>query len=127
MYDLIYIGDKMIFIGFFGFIVVIVIALNIYDSSNLEKIEKYILKENCTEYIYTKGSYKALCENRLVEISNSFIINIEKNKIEYKYTDIESIEKKKKNIIINDKNKISFASIEDTDEFYLELEKNLKK
>ncbi len=117
----------MIFIGFFVFIAFIVIALNMYDSSNLEKIEKYILKENCTKYIYTKGSYKALCENRLIEISNSFAVNIEKNKIEYKYTDIKKINKDNKNIIINNKNKISFTNIEDMDKFYLELEKKLKK
>ena len=104
MYHLIYIGDLMIFIVLFFIIVFIVVALNMYDNSNLEKIENYITQEKCNKYIYTKGSYKALCEDRLIEIANSFSLDIKKDKKEYKYKDIRSIDKEKKNILINDKN-----------------------
>lgn len=117
----------MIFIAVFGFIAFIVFALNIYDNSNLEKIENYITQDNCTKYIYTKGSYKALCEDKLIEISNSFSVNIKEDKIEYKYVDIKSIEKEERNIIINDKNKISFSKVEEVDKFYMQLEEKLNK
>tara|TARA_B100001063_G_scaffold178473_1_gene167430 strand:+ start:7542 stop:7931 length:390 start_codon:yes stop_codon:yes gene_type:complete len=127
MYYLIYIGDRMILIGLFVFIAFIVVSLNMYDNYNLQKIEDYINKEKCEKYIYSKGSYKALCEDKLLEISNSFSIDIKKDKIEYNYKDIESIEKEKKNILINDKNKISFSKNEEIDEFYIQLEEKLNK
>lgn len=117
----------MIFIGLFVFIAFIVVSLNMYDNYNLQKIEDYINKEKCEKYIYSKGSYKALCEDKLLEISNSFSIDIKKDKIEYNYKDIESIEKEKKNILINDKNKISFSKNEEIDEFYIQLEEKLNK
>ena len=117
----------MIFIGFFGFIVLIVVILNVYDNSNLEKIQKYITEENCFEYIYSKGTYKALCEDRLLEISNSFNIDIKKDKTEYKYKDIMSIEIENKSIIINDKDKISFSKEKELNKFYKQLEEKLNK
>jgi len=117
----------MIFIVIFLLIVFIVIALNTYDNSNLKKIEDYITKQNCDKYIYSKGSYKALCEDRLLEISNSFSIDIKKDKIEYKYKDIQSIYIENKNIIINDKNKISFLKVEELNKFYTQLEEKLNK
>lgn len=117
----------MIFIGLFGFIAFVVIGLNVYDNYNLQKIEDYINKEKCKNYVYTKGSYKALCEDRLLEISNSFSIDIKKDKIEYNYKDIESIEKEKKDILINDKDKISFSKEEELNKFYSQLEEKLNK
>ena len=117
----------MIFIGLFAFIGFVVVSLNMYDNYNLQKIENYINKEKCEKYIYSKGSYKALCENRLLEISNSFNIDINKDKIEYNYKDINSIEKDKKDILINDKNKISFSKDEELDKFYIQLEEKLNK
>ena len=117
----------MIFIGLFAFIGFIVVGLNMYDDYNLQKIEDYINKEKCEKHIYSKGSYKALCEDRLLEISNSFSIDIKKDKIEYKYKDIESIEKENKNILINDKDKISFSKVEELDKFYIQLEEKLNK
>ncbi len=58
----------MIFIGLFLFIAFVVILLNLYNHSNLDKIEKYLQKSNCTEYSYSKGSYKALCEDSFKEL-----------------------------------------------------------
>ncbi|KAB7886721.1 hypothetical protein [Poseidonibacter ostreae] len=117
----------MIFIGLFLFIVFIVMALNMYDNSNLEKIENYITEKKCSNYIYTKGSYKALCKDELLEIPNSFSLDIKKDKLEYKYKDIQSIEKEDKNILINDKDKISFSKTKETDIFYMQLEEKLNK
>lgn len=117
----------MIFIGLFAFIVIIVVGLNMYDNYNLETIKDYLDKQKCEIYIYSKGSYKALCEDKLLEISNSFNIDIKKDKIEYRYEDINSIVKVKQNILINDKNKISFSKVEELDKFYRQFEEKLNK
>jgi len=127
MYYLIYIGDRMIFIGLFVFIAIVVVGLNMYDNYNLQKIEDYINKEKCEKYIYSKGSYKALCQDKILEISNSFSIDIKQDKIEYNYKDIESIDKEKKNILINDRDKISFSKDEELENFYIQLEEKLNK
>lgn len=127
MYYLIYIGDIMIFIGLFVFIAFIVVALNMYDDYNLKKIENYVIKEKCESYIYTKGSYKALCEDRLLEISNSFNVNIKADKKEFIYKNIKSVDIDNKNIVINEKEKISFSKKDELNSFYKKLEEKLNK
>lgn len=127
MYYLIYIGDKMIFIALFGFIFFVVIALNMYDNHNLQTIEDYIKKEKCDSFIYTKGSYKALCEDRLLEVANSFNLDIKTQKKEFIYKDVKDIYIDKKSIIINDKEKISFSKDEELNTFYKNLEEKLNK
>jgi len=117
----------MIFIVFFGFIVIVVISLNIYDGYNLKKIEEYINNLNCEKYIYSKGSYKALCEDKLLEIPNSFNVDVKIDKKEFRYEDIKSLDIDKKSIMINDKEKISFSKEEELNSFYKKLEKNLNK
>ena len=117
----------MIFIALFGFIAIVVISLNVYDEYNLKKIEEYINNLNCEKYIYSKGSYKALCEDRLLEIPNSFTVDVKVDKKEFIYADINSLDIDKKSIIINDKEKISFSKEEELNSFYKKLEKNLNK
>lgn len=79
----------MIFIGLFLIIAIVVISLNIHNHSNLDKIEEYLNSTNCKEYIYSRGSYKALCEDSLVEIENSFVVDVNKNLKTIKYKDIK--------------------------------------
>lgn len=117
----------MIFIGFFLFIAVIVISLSVYNSSNLNKIEEHIKSQNCPKYIYSKGSYKALCENKILEVENSFVVDLEKNSKEYKYSDIKDIQIKKSDLILNNEHKISFKQKEELDKFYGELKEKIKK
>jgi len=117
----------MIFIIFFAFIVLIVIGLNMYDNSNLQKIEDYIANEKCESYVYSKGSYKALCKDRLLEIANSFNLDIKKQKKEFIYKRINSIDIEKQNIIINDKEKISFSEEKELNSFYKEIEEKLNE
>ena len=69
----------MIFIGLFLSITFVVIALNMYNHSNLAYIEEYLQKNNCQEYAYSKGSYKAFCDDYFIEIKNSFIVNLDEN------------------------------------------------
>lgn len=127
MYYLIYIGDIMIFIGLFVFIVFIVVALNMYDDYNLQKIENFIIKEKCESYIYTKGSYKALCEDRLLEIANSFSVDIKTDKKEFIYEDIKSVDIDNKSIVINDKEKIFFSKKDELNSFNKKLTEKLNK
>jgi len=116
----------MIFIGLFLFIALIVLALNLFNSSNLSKIEEHINKQGCNSPIYSKGSYKALCENKILEVSNSFIVDLEENSKEYKYKDIKTIKIDKLDIIINEKEKIRFKEENNLNKFYEDLKKKIK-
>ncbi len=115
----------MIFIGLFLFIAFVVMALNVYNHSNLAYIEDYLKENNCQEYIYSKGSYKAFCKDYFIEIKNDFIVDINKNSKLFKYEDINSLEINQLNLVIN-KEKISFKEKEELDKFYKELSNKIK-
>ena len=117
----------MIFIAFFMFIALNVIALNMYNNSNLAEIEDYMKNENCKQIVYAKGSYKALCENNVLEISNSFTVNIEENSKEYKYSDIKNVDVQNLDIVVNDTYKLGFAQKEELYEFYKSLNTKINK
>lgn len=116
----------MIFIGLFLFIALIVISLNIYDSSNLNKIEEYLKSKKCENTIYSKGNFKAFCDEKILVISNSFILDIEENTKMYNYKDIKSIKIEKQDIIINEKDKIRFKEEKNLNSFYNKLENKIK-
>lgn len=117
----------MIFIGFFLLIVLVVVSLNLHNHANLDKIEDYLKKTDCSNYTYSKGSYKALCKDHLLEISNSFTVDVEKNSKITKYEDIKDIKIKDIKIIINDEYVLEFKHNEDINAFYKNLEEKLNK
>lgn len=116
----------MIFIGLFAFIALIVVGLNIYNNSNLEEIKSYLESENCTSIVYAKGSYKSLCNDKILEISNSFTVDLEKNSKSYNYDKIINMEIKNLSLIINDKDELKFSTKEELSNFKEELDKKLK-
>ena len=116
----------MIFIGLFLSITFVVIALNMYNHSNLAYIEEYLQKNNCQEYAYSKGSYKAFCDDYFIEIKNSFIVNLDENSNIFKYKDINNLEINQLNLIINT-HKISFKEKEDVAEFYKKISEKINK
>ncbi len=111
----------MIFIVLFILIAAIVISLNIYDNSNLEKIKLHLESNNCQNIIYSKGTYKAICLDKIVQIDNAFSVDLEK-KYEMKIKDIKRIEKKSLILLINDNYKIEFKKKENMERFYKNLE-----
>ena len=115
----------MIFIALFLFIALNVIALNMYNDSNLEEIENHIKNQECTNVVYSKGSYKSLCEDKVLEIENSFIVDLEKNSKVYMYKDIKNIDIQKLHVLINDKDKIEFKQKDDLYEFYDNLKEKI--
>lgn len=117
----------MIFIGLFLFVAIIVIALNMHDSSNLDEIENHLKNNNCNSYIYSKGSYKALCEDKILEIENSFTIDIQKNSTNYKYEDIKNIDIENLDIVINKEYKLRFKQKNEMDKFHKQLNDKLNK
>ncbi|MDY0051718.1 MAG: hypothetical protein RBR65_04165 [Aliarcobacter sp.] len=117
----------MIFIGLFLFIAFIVIALNLHNQSNLDEIEKYLQNNNCQEITYSMGSYKALCDEYLIEIENSFTVDINKNSKSINYTNIKDLQIEKLNIIVNNDLKMKFKNQENLDLFFKNLEKKLNK
>ena len=116
----------MIFIGLFLFIAFVAISLNVYNHSNLANIEDYLQKNSCQEYAYSKGSYKAFCDEYFIEIKNSFIVNIEENSNIIKYKDIKNLEINQLNLIINT-HKIAFKEKEELDKFYNKLKEKINK
>jgi len=116
----------MIFVGLFALIALVVIGLNIYNSANLEKIESYLLQKQCSEVIYSKGSYKALCEESIIDIANSFSVDIEKDKRSYAYKEINTIRIEKLTIRLNNKETLGFKTKEELMRFYTPLEKKIK-
>lgn len=116
----------MIFVGLFLFIAIIIVALNFHNSSNLSQIEEYVKSQKCKQITYAKGSYKALCDDKILEVSNSFSVDIKKNSVEYKYKDIKTLDRKKLHILINDKYKINFKEEDELNKFYTSLEKKIR-
>lgn len=117
----------MIFIALFVLIAIVIIGLNLHDSSNLEKIEQHLKNSSCSEVIYSKGSYKALCEDKILQIENSFTIDLQKNSKTIYYHDITSAIVKKENIIVNEKEKLEFKLEDEALKFHEALEKKLEK
>lgn len=117
----------MIFIGLFLFIALVVISLNVYNHSNLAYIEEYLQKNKCEEYAYSKGSYKAFCDDSFVEIKNSFIVNFDENSTIFKYEDIKNLEINQLNLVINSNSKIAFKEKKDLDKFYNKLKEKINK
>ena len=117
----------MILIGLFLFIAIVVISLNIYNHTNLDYIEEYLRKNNCQEYAYSKGSYKAFCDDYFIEIKNSFTVNLEENSNIIKYKDINNLEINQLNLIINNTHKIAFKEKEDLDKLYEKLKEKINK
>ena len=116
----------MIFIGLFLFIAVVVIALNVYNHTNLAYIEDYLQKNKCEEYAYSKGSYKAFCDDYFIEIKNSFIVNLDENSNIFKYKDINNLEINQLNLIINT-HKIAFKEKEELDKYYKKISEKINK
>ena len=111
----------MIFLLVFGLIAVVVIALNIIDSSNLEKIENHFKTLNCQNVIYSKGIYKGICKDEIMQIPNSFSVDLEEDKKTFKLKDIRSLEIKDFTIIINKNYNIEFKEKENMGTFYKTL------
>ena len=116
----------MIFIGLFLSITFVVIALNMYNHSNLAYIEEHLEKNNCQEYAYSNGSYKAFCDDYFIEIKNSFIVNLDENSNIFNYKDINNLEINQLNLIINI-HKISFKEKEEVAEFYKKISEKINK
>lgn len=117
----------MIFIGLFLFIALIIIALNLHNQSNLNEIKEYLQKNNCQEIIYSKGSYKALCDDSIVEIENSFTVNISENSKSINYKDMKNLRIDNLNIVINNNFKVEFKEKENLHSFFKNLENKLNK
>ena len=112
----------MIFLILFGIIAVIVFALNIYDNSNLEKIRKYFEVNNCQNIIYSKGTYKGICKDAVLQIDNGFSVDVQNDKRIFNLNQINQINKDTLTIILNDSYKIEFKDKKNLELFY----KNLK-
>lgn len=117
----------MIFLVVFGLIAAVVIVLNIMDSSNLEKIENHFKSQNCENIVYSKGVYKGICKDEIMQINNSFTVNLEENKTTFKLDKIKNIDKKGLTIIVNKSYNIEFKEEKNINTFYKSLKEKINK
>ena len=115
----------MVFLVIFALIAIIVIALNMKDSSNLDKIESYYKMKNCQNVLYSKGTYKGICKDEIVQIDNGFSIDLEKDIRNFKLDKIKKLDKKELKIIINEVYNIEFKDEKNRDTFYISLKEKL--
>ena len=81
----------MIFIVFFALIIMSVIALNVLENNNLEKIENYMKAQNCAAVHYNQGQYQGVCKDEIIIIKNAFSVDIQKDKKTLEYTGIQTV------------------------------------
>jgi len=112
----------MIFLILFGIVAIIVIVLNIHDSSNLDEIKEYFEKKNCQNIVYSNGAFKGICNNEIMQINNSFTVDLEKNKTTFNIDKIKELSKKDLTILVNKNYKIKFKTKENMENFYKKLE-----
>jgi len=117
----------MIFLIVFGVIAFIVITLNFIDNSNLEKIKTHLEVLKCDNIVYSKGYYKGICENKIIQISNGFSVDLENNKTSFRIDEIENLDIKELTIIINNSYNIEFKKKENMDTFYKILKEKRDK
>lgn len=117
----------MIFLVLFAIIAIIVISLNIYDNSNLDMIKNHFEEKKCQNIIYSKGTYKGLCDDEVMQIKNSFFVDLQKNKTTFKLSNIEQLEEKELSIIINRNYNIEFKDKKNREIFYKNLKEKLNK
>jgi len=111
----------MIFLVVFALIAIIVIALNIYDNSNLEKIKNHLEQNNCKSIIYSKGNYKGICKDTITQIDNAFSVDLNK-KDEMRIDEIKTIEKENLTLLINKSYKVEFKEKENLEKFLKTIE-----
>jgi len=117
----------MIFLVLVGIVAIIVITLNMIDNSNLEKIQKDLEDKKCENIVYSKGSYKGICGDDIVEIDNGFEVNLEEDKKVIKLKDIKKLDDRVLTIIINDDYEMEFKDKKSKEIFYKNLKEKLNK
>lgn len=111
----------MIFIAFFGLIALIVIALNVLDSNNINKIEDYLKVQECNTVHYNEGVFQALCNNKVILIDNGFSVDINKDKKLILYKEIKNINKEKNKLVLitkDDKITLTFKEEKEQEDFF---------
>ncbi len=117
----------MFFLIFFAIVVLIVIALNAYDNSNLDKIQKHFEATKCQNIIYSKGTYKGICENKVMQIDNSFSVDLKKDEQSIKLDKIKEISKNNLTIVLNNNYEIVFKDKNNLEVFYKNLRGKINK
>ncbi len=118
----------MIFIVFFGLIAVVIIALNLVDSNNINKIEKYLKSKKCEIISYNSGQYKGACKDSIIVINNAFSIDTSKPDKVIFYKEIKDIKREDKKLIVLIKENrvdLNFKDQNSANEFYKKVQNKL--
>ena len=117
----------MIFLIFFGVIVLVVVGLNIVNSNNLDDIENYYRAQKCEAVTYVRGEYKGLCKDSIILIKNGFDIDLSKPDKVILYKDIQGIKKQEKilTIMTHEMVELEFKNNIQLEEFYKKAQNKL--
>lgn len=117
----------MIFLILVAFVAIIVISLNMYDNSNKKEIEDFFKSKKCENIIYSKGKYKGVCSDSIMQISNSFSVDLEKNRTVVLLKDIKEIEIEENSIVVNKTYTMEFKDEKNKETFYKSLKEKIDK
>lgn len=118
----------MIFIVFFGLIIVVVIGLNVLDNNNINKIEQYFKAQHCEAINYVNGQYFGVCKENIIIVKNGFSVDISKPEKVIFYKDIKELKKEDKKLIVitkNNKIDLEFKDQNNTNDFYIKVQNRL--
>lgn len=118
----------MIFLVIIGVVAAFVLMLVYIDSSNVKKIEDFLMHQKCKTIDYTKGSYQAICSDKVIVIENGFSIDLSKAKMVY-YKTLKDIEVQEKSLLLKSNQNIplTFKDESSKELFLKKLEEKREK
>lgn len=119
----------MIFLIFFGLIIVVIVGLNIHDNSNISKIENYFKAQQCQPISYVSGQYRGICKDQVILMRNGFSVDVAQPEKLIQYKQIQNIKKANNTLVIetnNDSTSLEFKEAEKLEVFYTALQKKMK-
>ena len=118
----------MIIIILFGLVAAVFIGLNILDNSNIDKIEAHFKAQQCQSISYVSGSYRGVCQDKIIVMKNGFSVDTSKPQKLIYYKDITKINKQEKHLVIETASGnvlLDFKEQDDLNKFFNEVQNKL--
>ena len=118
----------MIFLVIIFFVVAVVVTLVYIDNTNIKKIENFLSQQNCKTIDYTRGTYQAICRDKVIVIKNGFKVDLNEAKTIYYKTLKEVQPQERKLQLINHENTtLEFKDDASKEQFLKKLEEKRVK
>lgn len=118
----------MIFLVIIFFVVAVVVTLVYIDNTNIKKIENFLLEQNCKTIDYTRGTYQAICADKVLVIKNGFKVDLNEAKtIYYKTLKDVQIQERKLELVNHENVTLEFKDESSKEQFLEKLEEKRAK